>query len=122
MIHMQIKISLNSLLYDASPWLRHKKGRMKSPTIKLTLEFSGGASLANDKKTPNCNRMKLIVLDPRASPPQLACTSEHASIQHSPPSLSPSPGLSITGTEMGLTQVSQGTASPPFWADIGGLC
>lgn len=39
MIHMQIKISLNSLFYDASPWLRHKKGRMKSPTIKLTLEY-----------------------------------------------------------------------------------
>lgn len=85
MIHMQIKISLNSLRYDASPWLQHKKSRMKSPTIKLTLEYWN--SLARPPQLMIRNRMKLIVLDPRASPPQLTFTPEHSPTQHFLPSL-----------------------------------
>lgn len=64
--------------------------------------------------------MKLIVLDPRASPPQLTLIPEHSPTQHSPPSLIPWPGLSIAYREMGLRRVSQG--KPSFLGRLRGLC
>lgn len=50
--------------------------------------------------------MELIVLDLRISPPQWTFSPEHSLAQHSPSSLTPCPGPSIT-KEVGLSQVSQ---------------
>lgn len=64
--------------------------------------------------------MKLIVLDPRASPPQLTLIPEHSPTRHSPPSLTPRPGLHIAYREIGLRRVSPG--KPSLLGRLRGLC